>query len=240
MAEEGPVGPIGIWPLRIGFAAAGMFVLGPIAAYLGIMPPIGGFAFFVLGGVIGLFNSIAGVIALRRGAGKRAIAAIVLSEVPALLLIYLSTRGLGKPAINDISTDLVEPPILVRAQTQPGNTGRDLVYPERFKEIVRQAYADVKPLALKASADEAYVRAIRLAKNRPGWTITYDNPTSHVFEGYATSNLFRFQDDFVVRVRPQADGSVVDMRSKSRDGRGDLGANAARIRAFLRDLETGK
>jgi uncharacterized protein (DUF1499 family) len=34
-------------------------------------------------------------------------------------------------------------------------------------------------------------------------------------------------------VRPTADGSRVDIRSKSRVGRSDVGANAARIEAFL-------
>ena len=44
------------------------------------------------------------------------------------------------------------------------------------------------------------------------------------------------QDDFVVEVRPQDGGSVVQMRSKSRDGKGDVGANAARIKAFFEKL----
>jgi uncharacterized protein (DUF1499 family) len=46
------------------------------------------------------------------------------------------------------------------------------------------------------------------------------------------TRIFRFVDDIVVRVRPSNGGSIVDVRSKSRDGRGDMGANAARIRAF--------
>ena len=55
----------------------------------------------------------------------------------------------------------------------------------------------------------------------------------------ATSKLFHFQDDIVVRVRPGADGgSLVDMRSKSRVGQGDMGANAARIRQFMVALRT--
>jgi uncharacterized protein (DUF1499 family) len=38
----------------------------------------------------------------------------------------------------------------------------------------------------------------------------------------------------VIRVRPQADGSSrVDMRSKSRDGQGDMGVNAQRIRDYI-------
>jgi uncharacterized protein (DUF1499 family) len=49
--------------------------------------------------------------------------------------------------------------------------------------------------------------------------------------------VFRFVDDVLVRVRPaDGGGALVDVRSKSRDGRGDLGVNAARIRAFAEKL----
>jgi uncharacterized protein (DUF1499 family) len=230
---------VGRWPLRVAVTAAAMFVIGPAAAHFGIVPPLAGFVIFVLGGVIGLFNSIAGVVAFRRGARGRAVAIIALSELPALLLIYASARGFGKPSINDITTDLTEPPNLVYAQSQPGNDGRDMVYPESFKEIVRAAYPDLRPLHLAEPPDAAFARAVRLARQQPTWQVLYDNPTSRIFEGVATSDLFRFQDDFVVRVRADSKGSVVDMRSKSRDGKGDLGANAERIRAFLAELSKG-
>jgi len=56
-------------------------------------------------------------------------------------------------------------------------------------------------------------------------------------EAVATSRLFGFQDDIVVRVRPEGEGgSRVDVRSKSRDGKGDRGVNAARIRSFMAEL----
>ena len=58
-------------------------------------------------------------------------------------------------------------------------------------------------------------------------------------EAVATSKLFHFQDDIVIRVRPEGQGgSLVDMRSKSRDGQGDFGVNAARIRQFMVALRT--
>ena len=100
MAESGSVGQ---WPLRVAIAAIVLFVLGPVAAHFDVVPPIAGFGLFVVGGVVGLLNSFAGVVALRRGGRGRAIAAIVLSEIPALLLIYASARGFGKPTINDIT-----------------------------------------------------------------------------------------------------------------------------------------
>ena len=48
--------------------------------------------------------------------------------------------------------------------------------------------------------------------------------------------LLRLADDITVRIRPRADGARIDVRSASRIGRHDLGANAARIRRFLEEL----
>jgi uncharacterized protein (DUF1499 family) len=81
-----------------------------------------------------------------------------------------------------------------------------------------------------------FQRALRVAREMPAWEITYEDAAAGIIEGVATTALFRFRDDFVIRIRPDGAGARVDMRSKSRDGRGDLGANAERIRAFLKVL----
>jgi uncharacterized protein (DUF1499 family) len=85
-------------------------------------------------------------------------------------------------------------------------------------------------------ADETFRRVVAAARRMPAWEVTRADPAGRTLEGIATSRLFRFQDDFVVEVRPQGDGSVIHMRSKSRDGKGDIGANAARIKAFFASL----
>jgi uncharacterized protein (DUF1499 family) len=73
----------------------------------------------------------------------------------------------------------------------------------------------------------------------PTWVITAEDPAGGTIEAVVTSRLFGFQDDVVIRVRPDGTGaSRVDMRSKSRDGKGDLGANASRIRAYVSALES--
>jgi uncharacterized protein (DUF1499 family) len=56
-------------------------------------------------------------------------------------------------------------------------------------------------------------------------------------EATHTSMLYGFTDDVVVRVVADGTGSKVDVRSKSRVGRSDLGQNAKRIRVFLRELQ---
>ena len=56
-------------------------------------------------------------------------------------------------------------------------------------------------------------------------------------EAVATTFWFGFKDDVVVRITAEGAGSRVDVRSKSRVGRSDLGTNAQRIRAYQRRLQ---
>jgi hypothetical protein len=53
-----------------------------------------------------------------------------------------------------------------------------------------------------------------------------------IIEAVDTTAIMAFRDDVVIRLRTNADGTLVDLRSVSRVGIGDIGANAKRIRAF--------
>jgi uncharacterized protein (DUF1499 family) len=68
------------------------------------------------------------------------------------------------------------------------------------------------------------------------WEIVAADSTSGRIEATATTRWFGFKDDVVVRIRAEADGSRVDVRSVSRVGRSDVGANAARIADYQRRL----
>ena len=57
-------------------------------------------------------------------------------------------------------------------------------------------------------------------------------PIQGRIEATDRSLLFGFEDDVVLRIVPGPQGTKVDMRSKSRVGRSDLGINAGRIREF--------
>lgn len=75
-----------------------------------------------------------------------------------------------------------------------------------------------------------------------GWEIvTASNVTAGTLEAQieatATTGWFGFRDDVAVRLRAVDDGVEVDMRSISRVGLSDLGANSRRVAGFLRTLE---
>jgi len=69
-----------------------------------------------------------------------------------------------------------------------------------------------------------------------GWDIASAMPAEGRLEATDTTRWFGFKDDVVVRVVSIPEGSRVDVRSVSRIGRSDLGANARRIRGFLAAL----
>ena len=215
--------------------ALGIFdiLLGPILIHAGAVSPMFGFQWlFGLGLLEAIAGLVVGLLALYRtragsGLGGRGFAWTGIgSGAAAVAILFMALRpGAGLPAINDITTDPEDPPLF-------SATDRDTSYPaERFAPQQREAYPDLEPILVSSAADEALVLARETAESL-GWEIVSVDPAAGLLEAREVSRIFRFVDDIAVRVRPMRAGAVIDVRSKSRDGRGDLGANARRIRAF--------
>jgi uncharacterized protein (DUF1499 family) len=71
----------------------------------------------------------------------------------------------------------------------------------------------------------------------PRWNVTASDPASGRIEASQASFWFGFVDDIVIRVTAAGEGSRIDIRSVSRQGKGDLGVNADRVRAYLAALK---
>lgn len=223
---------------RLGTIAAALVVGGPALAWFQVVPPIVGFALYALGGLTALGVGLFSVARALRGRGLAR--GGVLAMVVGAVFVVVALHGGGAPRINDFTTDPADPPVFVHAATLPGNAGRDMSYPPTFADIQRLCCADLAPAHLKLPPAAALAVVQQAAAKMPDWTITKVDAGAGTLEAVATSRLFHFQDDVVVRVRPESDGaSRVDVRSKSRVGKGDLGANAARIRLFLAVLPPG-
>jgi uncharacterized protein (DUF1499 family) len=232
---------------HLGVAGVILLILGPVAIQLGLVSPFLGFRGFLLGGLCGLVALVLGLVGLwrtraatgREGRGRAGRGALLGALILAVILVG-ARGGRGVPAINDITTNPDDPPVFTNAGTLPGNEGRDLGYPGAdFATAQRGAYPDLAPIRLELSLRDAFERAVRAAEAL-GWEVTYTNPPAGTLEATQTSRIFRFVDDIAVRMRVEGEGvTLVDVRSKSRVGRGDMGANAARIRAFRERLTAG-
>ena len=115
-----------------------------------------------------------------------------------------------------------------------GPGGRSIDVPQ----LQRQHYPDIQPLRL-ALAPAAALQAAQRTAQRLGWQIDALVPADGRLEATDTSAFFGFKDDVVVRVRASDAGSRIDVRSKSRVGLSDVGANARRVRAFLKLMDGG-
>ncbi|HEX8698339.1 MAG TPA: DUF1499 domain-containing protein [Myxococcaceae bacterium] len=226
------------WPVRISLVAVLLLVLGPLLAFLGVLPGFVGFIAFALGALVGFIGVVAGIIGALRGQSRPGMVAVALGLLTIVAVLFPAMTAGKHPRINDISTDLEDVPAFSQAAALPGNEGRNLSYPAEFKPIVRESYKDLKPLRVSGAPDAVFERAVALAKEQPRWQVTAVDPQARTFEGVVETGIFRFRDDFVVRVRPDGEATRVDMRSKSRVGKGDLGANAKRIEQFLQGLAT--
>lgn len=222
------------WSVRISVLALVVVALGPLLAHLHVVPPMRGFLLFGIGALVGLVGIVAGMVRFVRGGARPGILAIALGML-AMAIVLMPALLAGRVArINDVSTDLEDPPALTRAESG----GRSLEYPAAFVPIARESYKELKPLTLTEPPEQVFGRVEALARSQPGWTVAACDVKTLTCEGHALSRVFRFRDDFAIRVRPdEGGGSVVDMRSRSRDGKGDFGVNAARIRYFLGKLQ---
>lgn len=220
----------GLWDFQSGFK------LLRIAFGIGLLALLGGFA-------IGWRARRKGRVAARplRWLG------MALGGGLALWLLSFAYTARMVPAIHDISTDLADPPqfrmLAVRAdnldqipgENEPGMKGMNPL--QRWAAIHGEAYGDIRSVRITMPVAEVIAKAERLAQVR-GWEIAVADPVEGRLEATDTSRFFRFRDDVVIRVRPTEDGagSIVDMRSISREGVNDLGVNADRVRDFLADL----
>ena len=94
------------------------------------------------------------------------------------------------------------------------------------------SYVTNAPLA---TAHEAILDIV----NERGWVVVKADASEGMIEATETSFWFDFKDDVMIRILPTEEGgSRIDVRSTSRVGLSDLGANAKRVRDLLDDIET--
>ena len=164
--------------------------------------------------------------------------AIAISLIPPLVMAPQIAKARAVPPIHDITTDVNDPPTYNKAVGLRAHAINDLEYgseqgsAEKLAEIQLKAYPAVKSLHSNLGTAEALARAEEVLTTQGLQVVNVDRDAG-IVEAVATTFWFGFRDDVVVRVRPGPDGSVIDVRSVSRVGVSDVGANAARIMKFL-------
>jgi uncharacterized protein (DUF1499 family) len=96
-------------------------------------------------------------------------------------------------------------------------------------------YPDIQPQRFNQPFEKVFDAALGAAQAME-WDMRETNRDQGIIEAVATTRLFKFKDDVTITVTREGDASIVNVRSKSRVGKSDLGTNARRIRAFQAEL----
>ncbi|WP_428409494.1 DUF1499 domain-containing protein [Hyphococcus sp.] len=238
IALAGPGTQLGWWTWGEGLSlirkVSAPVELGPVG-----VPPI--LAAAVLAGVTGL----ATLFMSSRGIGLFALVAAAAAAAAMQVPLKMRAAFEANPFIHDVTTDFDNPPPIIAGADEerinPPEYVGDKMVPNSDKTVRQaqaEAFPDLKPKLVNASLDETaeLVRIILRDMNMEQLdeTLTDDG---WLIEAAYTSRWFGFVDDFVVRLTPEGPRTRVDVRSKSRVGGSDLGANAARVRAFFEKLD---
>lgn len=144
------------------------------------------------------------------------------------------------PRISDISTDLTDPPHFQFSDKTAGIT--NTLEPPRINPQAQAEYEGLSGRRYSLSADMISGKIMDLVEFN-GWKPATPFPVRRgqdewLIEATIRTPLFGFRDAVVIRVTEEGEAAYVDMRSASGFGEADLGANANRIKKFMKDLDT--
>ncbi|MEO5698167.1 MAG: DUF1499 domain-containing protein [Burkholderiaceae bacterium] len=153
-----------------------------------------------------------------------------------LLLIVLAALVAGRlgalagtpPADLGVRNGRLKPP----SRNENSVSSQAMLYPDH----PQRQYAEIAPLQLRGDGPATIAKIATLVRAASGAEVVTSAP-DYLYARY-TSPLMRYVDDVEFWFDP-ANG-VVQVRSASRIGRGDLGANRKRIEALRAALETGR
>lgn len=241
----GPGTRFGLWDYGTGLGLI-RNVSAPKTLFGGVaLPPL-----FTAAG-LALILGIVSAFMKRGGSAALGIVAALVAGGAGMVPIKMKAAFESNPFIHEVTTDFDNPPAIIAAANEERKNpveyrGMDPVPNDPNGLLVadaqRLAFPDIAPII--ADADLAAATAVaKDVVTAMGMEILADGPADDAagggwrIEAVATSMWFGFKDDFIVRLTPMDDGRTrIDLRSKSRVGGSDLGANAARVREFMKRL----
>jgi hypothetical protein len=234
--------------LRLSLLSVPILIITAIGHRLGMLDAMPTYVAMALGFSLAALAVISALVAFeaiwrdgRHGAGA-AIRGFILG------LAVLSLAGVGAwkviayPRLTDISTDTDDPPEFIAAiANRPADAAPIVGATDAEIDLQREAYPDIVSRHYPVDTVKVFDAAQAIVDRR-GWTVFAsvrppDEDQQGRIEAVATTLIFAFRQDVVIRIEPDGDGALVDMRSAARNGAHDLGADADRIRAFFTDLD---
>ena len=255
-----PVSRLAVWARRIALFSLAATVISVIVVRSGaleIVPALSTFAGALMLAAVAILLALCALVVIwfeGVAGAKQAIAALFIGLALIAYPAYLGIKAWRLPAIYDITTDPIDPPrfdAIARLRPRDANP---ITYEGLYAaEQQHAAYPDIEPDLTDSTAQESYDAAMRVITKRK-WRIVDARPPQGgqpvanphapqptirdgIVEAIARTPIMGFRDDIVVRIRATSDGARIDVRSASRYGRHDFGANASRVLNLISDID---
>ena len=244
--NDEPVSKLAAWSARLAIFALVVAVLSVVilrSNMLEIGPALATVAAALVFAALAILLAFLSFITIWRNGLtglSRALLGLFLGTVLLAYPAYLAQRAYRYPMIYDVSTDAANPPRFIALAAQ---RPRDrIVYPAAAAALQRAAYPDIVPLQLMLPLRSSYeVVTGVLTKRKQPFTesmLPTVNRREATIEYTARTPVMGFRDDIVIRITAIGNNaSRIDLRSASRYGAHDLGANAARLRTLLEEID---
>jgi uncharacterized protein (DUF1499 family) len=205
-------------------AAMNLMAVSIGGLFLAIIVAVIGLVRIWFGGQIGAAQAFTGI-------------AIALAGL-AVPLFFLSQYFL-LPQLNDIQTTRQPMEFKQLAAVRPTDANRILEPDLAAAEEREKAYPDIRPMELERSVTETF-DIVHEAVKRLGWTIVLSEPPAEEpgrIEATNRTMIMGYTDDALIRVTGDDTHAFIDVRSASRYGMHDLGANAEHIRELFAEVK---
>lgn len=165
-------------------------------------------------------------------AGMSAVFAFVAIAMP----LSIMSKAKSVPPIHDISTDVVTPPEFNKIAKLRADAPNPVDYAGAETAAQQlKAYPELSTLRYRENSKHVF-RVAKDAVETLSWELVSYDVEQGIIEATDTTTWFGFKDDVVIRVSAKGDMSELDIRSKSRVGKSDLGKNAERINHFIDEI----
>jgi hypothetical protein len=234
--------------LRLALLSIPVLVIAAIGHRMGLLDAAPTYGSIALGFMLAALAVLAALVSFeaiwrdgRKGLGP-ALRGLILGLAVLSLAAYGAWKAVEYPQLTDISTDTDDPPEFIAAiGDRPADAAPIVEATESDITLQREAYPDIVSRHYPIDTVRVYDAAIAIV-DRQKWRVLAairppDEDQTGRIEAVAMTLIFGFRQDVVIRIQPDGDGSLVDMRSASRNGAHDLGADAERIRSFLSQLD---
>lgn len=230
---------MGHWLKRLSILAVLGFPLAVLGTRLGLFDFRVGFSIltytvYLAGAVLLVGLIVSFMLRQSNPAGsKAAVVGVLLSLIPLVFIGSQVVTARSVPPIHNISTDTVNPPSFDKIVALRGDSANPHIYDAvALAELQAAAYPKVTTMLTSDSLDEAHAKALA-AVSALGWELVNDDRAKGIIEATETTAIWAFKDDVIIRIALKGKQTAVDLRSVSRVGQSDLGANAKRIKRFF-------